>query len=287
MAACWRPSSTGGASTWSWPAAANWGSTCSTWWSGSKTNAGQGSLWRSQHELLPVFKKGAGVPRQQCRARPVRALALECLALSRGIEPRFRLPARACQSIQRSSRAPCSRTRCLTSRNRDEIVLEPFAGSGSTLAGRRKRRPRLPRHRDRRTLLRSHHPPLAGDDRRGGDARGNRRDLRPRSKSAATQRRRRAMEKPPASPPGDFQVGYGRPPVQHAVQARPERQPEGPPEGTANRCRSLHARSFTSGARSKRRPDRNDQQIRGRRAQASTKRRWRATWVRPAWWWGC
>jgi hypothetical protein len=24
-----------------------------------KTNGGQGSLWRSQHELLPVFKKGA------------------------------------------------------------------------------------------------------------------------------------------------------------------------------------------------------------------------------------
>jgi len=24
----------------------------------AKSNAGQGSLWRSQHELLPVFKKG-------------------------------------------------------------------------------------------------------------------------------------------------------------------------------------------------------------------------------------
>jgi DNA modification methylase len=30
----------------------------------SKTNGGMGSLYRSQHELLPLFKKGSAPPRQ-------------------------------------------------------------------------------------------------------------------------------------------------------------------------------------------------------------------------------
>jgi DNA modification methylase len=54
----------------------------------AKSNGGQGSLWRSQHELLPVFKKGAAPPHQQRRTGTPRALAVQRLDLSRRVEPR-------------------------------------------------------------------------------------------------------------------------------------------------------------------------------------------------------
>ena len=53
----------------------------------AKSNASQGSLWRSQHELAPFFKKGAGGARQQRAAWPSRPLALEHLDLRRRILP--------------------------------------------------------------------------------------------------------------------------------------------------------------------------------------------------------
>ena len=40
-----------------------------------KTNAGMGSLYRSHHELLPLFKERDCLTRQQCRARQTRSLA--------------------------------------------------------------------------------------------------------------------------------------------------------------------------------------------------------------------
>ena len=54
------------------------------------TNAGMGSLYRSQHELLPLFKNGSAPVRQQRRAWQARALALECPDLSRRLLAWFR-----------------------------------------------------------------------------------------------------------------------------------------------------------------------------------------------------
>ena len=66
-----------------------------------KSNAGQGSLWRSQHELLPVFKKGAPAAHQQRCYGTSRPVALECLAVCRCLEPRDRMHARALLTIRR------------------------------------------------------------------------------------------------------------------------------------------------------------------------------------------
>ena len=48
-----------------------------------KSNAGQGSFYRSQHEFVGVFRVGTGATSKQCRARAAWAFALERLALRR------------------------------------------------------------------------------------------------------------------------------------------------------------------------------------------------------------
>ena len=48
-----------------------------------KDNAGMGSLYRSQHELVFVFKHGRDGAPQQRPARPVRPQPQQCLAISR------------------------------------------------------------------------------------------------------------------------------------------------------------------------------------------------------------
>jgi DNA modification methylase len=98
----------------------------------SKSNAGQGSLWRSQHELLPVFRKGSAPPLNNVAlgrfgrwrsnvwcypgASSVGSDARDGLAVHPTVKPRVLLE-----------------DALLDVSNRDEIVLEPFAGSGSTL----------------------------------------------------------------------------------------------------------------------------------------------------------
>ena len=71
----------------------------------AKTNGGIGSLYRSQHELLPLFKKDFRFAREQRRARQEGPLALERLDLSRSLVARLRrLGVRAPRTIRPSSR---------------------------------------------------------------------------------------------------------------------------------------------------------------------------------------
>ena len=49
----------------------------------NKTNAGQGSFYRSQHELIFVFKNGDGATHEQFRARAARPQPLERVDLCR------------------------------------------------------------------------------------------------------------------------------------------------------------------------------------------------------------
>jgi DNA modification methylase len=97
-----------------------------------KTNGGQGSLWRSQHELLPVFKKGAeahinnvelgrhGRWRsnvwQYAGASSLGSDAREGLELHPTVKPRLLLE-----------------DALIDVTNRGDIVIDCFAGSGSTL----------------------------------------------------------------------------------------------------------------------------------------------------------
>lgn len=98
----------------------------------AKSNGGQGSLWRSQHELLPVFKVGTGPHVNNVElgrfgrwrsniwtyagASSLGSDARDGLADHPTVKPRALLE-----------------DALLDISNRDEIVLEPFAGSGSTL----------------------------------------------------------------------------------------------------------------------------------------------------------
>ena len=98
----------------------------------SKTNAGQGSMWRSQHELLPVFKAGAGAHVNNValgRHGRWRANVWEYAgASSLGSDAR-----------QGLAQHPTVKPRALLEdalldvSHRGEIVLEPFLGSGSML----------------------------------------------------------------------------------------------------------------------------------------------------------
>jgi DNA modification methylase len=97
-----------------------------------KTNGGQGSLWRSQHELLPVFKKG-GEPHvnnvelgrhgrwrsnvwEYAGASSLGSDSRDGLALHPTVKPRLLLE-----------------DALLDVTNRGDIVVDCFAGSGSTL----------------------------------------------------------------------------------------------------------------------------------------------------------
>jgi DNA modification methylase len=98
----------------------------------AKSNAGQGSLWRSQHELLPVFKKGTAAHVNNVElgrhgrwrsnvwtypgASSLRSEARDGLAVHPTVKPRALL-ADALLDVS----------------HRDEIVIDPFVGSGSTL----------------------------------------------------------------------------------------------------------------------------------------------------------
>lgn len=98
----------------------------------AKSNGGQGGFWRSQHELLPVFKKGAAAHVNNVElgrfgrwrsnlwtyagASTLGSDAREGLAVHPTVKPRALLE-----------------DALLDVSHRDEIVLEPFAGSGSTL----------------------------------------------------------------------------------------------------------------------------------------------------------
>ena len=97
-----------------------------------KTNAGMGSLYRSQHELLPLFKKG-------------RAPHINNVGLGRGGRSRSNLwTYPGASSLGSSSRKglqdhPTAKPVALLSdamldlTHRDDIIVDPFLGSGSTL----------------------------------------------------------------------------------------------------------------------------------------------------------
>lgn len=97
-----------------------------------KTNGGQGGLWRSQHELLPILKKGA---------------ASHVNNIQMGRYGRWRSnvwtypggSSLGSEARARSDDHPTVKPRALLEdalldiSNRGEIVLDPFVGSGSTL----------------------------------------------------------------------------------------------------------------------------------------------------------
>jgi len=98
----------------------------------AKTNAGMGSLYRSQHELLPLFKKG--------RASHVNNVALGKRGRHRSNVWTYPGASSYGSDARRGLRdhptvkpTAMLRDALIDLSHRDEIVLEPFGGSGSTL----------------------------------------------------------------------------------------------------------------------------------------------------------
>jgi len=100
----------------------------------AKTNAGMGSLYRSQHELLPLFKKGIASHVNNVslgkRGRHRTNLWIYPGASSVGSDARKGL-----QDHPTVKPTAMLQDALIDLTNRGEIVLDPFLGSGSTLLG--------------------------------------------------------------------------------------------------------------------------------------------------------
>jgi DNA modification methylase len=98
----------------------------------AKTNAGMGSLYRSQHELLPLFKKGSAPHVNNIslgkRGRHRTNLWTYPGASSLGSDSRKGL-----QDHPTVKPIAMLQDALIDLTNRDEIVVDPFLGSGSTL----------------------------------------------------------------------------------------------------------------------------------------------------------
>jgi DNA modification methylase len=98
----------------------------------AKTNAGMGSLYRSQHELLPLFKKGAAAHINNVglgrRGRWRSNLWTYPGASSLGSEARKGL-----QHHPTVKPVALLADALLDLTQRNEVILDPFLGSGSTL----------------------------------------------------------------------------------------------------------------------------------------------------------
>jgi DNA modification methylase len=103
----------------------------------TKSNAGMGSLYRSQHELLPLFKKGAGSHVNNIdlgkRGRWRSNVWTYPGASSMGSEARRGL--RHHPTVKPTAMLEDA---ILDLSNRGEIVMDPFLGSGSTLIAAEK-----------------------------------------------------------------------------------------------------------------------------------------------------
>ena len=97
-----------------------------------KTNAGMGSLYRSQHELLPLFKKGAASHVNNVslgkRGRHRSNVWTHPGASSLGSDARQGL-----QEHPTVKPTAMLQDALIDLSHRDDIILEPFGGSGSTL----------------------------------------------------------------------------------------------------------------------------------------------------------
>ncbi len=97
------------------------------------TTAGQGSLYRSQHELILVFKNGETSYVNRRRFETTAPQSLECLELRRSKLTPSRLPSKICQSPHTAKPIALVSDAMRDCSRRGEIVLDPFVGFGTTI----------------------------------------------------------------------------------------------------------------------------------------------------------
>ena len=100
----------------------------------AKSNAGMGSLYRSQHELLPLFKKVDCVSHVNNVELGKRGRwRSNVWTYLRRLVARVRCPTRPQGPSDRQTRTAMLEDALLDLTNRSDIVVDPFLGSGSTL----------------------------------------------------------------------------------------------------------------------------------------------------------
>lgn len=98
----------------------------------SKTNAGLGSLYRSQHELVPLFKKGEA-PHVNNIALGKRGRHRSNIWIYPGASSLGSAARRGLQDHPTVKPTAMLQDALIDLSNRDDVILDPFAGSGSTL----------------------------------------------------------------------------------------------------------------------------------------------------------
>ena len=144
----------------------------------SKSNAAREASGARSTSSCPCLKRAPRLPSTTSNLGASGAGGRMCGAIP-GLRRSALTRARASQSIRPSNRGRCWKTPCSTSAPATKSFSSPSPARARHSSPPR-RRPHLPGDRDRRPLLRRHHPPLAGDDRRRGRPRGDRRDIRDR-----------------------------------------------------------------------------------------------------------
>jgi len=93
----------------------------------AKTNAGMGNLYRSQHELLPLFKKGAA---SHVNISPRKRGRTNLWTYPGASSPGARIGLQGHPTVKPTAMLQDA---LIDLTNRGEIVLDPFLGSGSVL----------------------------------------------------------------------------------------------------------------------------------------------------------
>ncbi len=142
----------------------------------TKTNAGMGSLYRSRHELLPLFKNGSAPHVNNIELGKRGTLALERLELSRRFLARLRRPTRPRgppdrQAESDARRRPAGPDGAWRDRHRPLPRLRFNSHRGG------ENRPGLTRRRTRSPLCRCDCPPLGAGYEHSGDSCRDRRDI--------------------------------------------------------------------------------------------------------------
>ena len=143
----------------------------------AKTNAGMGSLYRSQHELLPLFKNGSAPHVNNVelgkRGRWRSNVWTYPGASSLGSDAR-----RGLKDHPTVKPTAMLEDALLDLTNRGDIVIDPFLGSGSNSYRGRQDRSRLPRRRARSSLCRRDRAAVPSRHRSPRGPHRDRRDVR-------------------------------------------------------------------------------------------------------------
>ena len=134
----------------------------------NKSNAGQGSFYRSQHELIGVFRVGEDPHRNNVELGRFGRNSSNVWTYA-GVNTFGKGRKEALAAHPTVKPVALVADALLDCTARGDVVLDQFAGSGTTILAAEKVGARRRRHRIRTPLCRCRHPAVAAHDEAGGD----------------------------------------------------------------------------------------------------------------------